>query len=62
VLTARGAALYDYWNMADDIANPMSEKSDLEQIASILLRHGVQFIVIGGQAEALMGSPRVTET
>src|SRR5438105_4341033 len=35
-------------------------KSDLQKIAEILLLHGVEFIVIGGQAEALMGSPRVT--
>jgi hypothetical protein len=34
--------------------------SQLEQIASVLLRHGVEFIVIGGQAETLFGSPRVT--
>jgi predicted nucleotidyltransferase len=46
--------------MAGDSANPISEQSDLEQIANILLRHGVEFIVVGGQAEALMGSPRVT--
>jgi predicted nucleotidyltransferase len=36
------------------------EKSDLEKIAEILLRHGVEFLVVGGQAEILMGSPRVT--
>jgi hypothetical protein len=41
--------------MADNI-----EKSSLEQIAEILLAHGVEFIVIGGQAENLLGSPRVT--
>ena len=40
--------------MADD------PKSDLRKIAELFLRHGVEFIVIGGQAEALMGSPRVT--
>lgn len=32
----------------------------LEQFADVLVRHGVEFLVIGGQAEALMGSPRVT--
>lgn len=37
-----------------------SEKSQLEQIAEHLVRHGVEFIVIGGQAETLHGSPRVT--
>jgi predicted nucleotidyltransferase len=36
------------------------EKSHLEQVAELLLAHGVRFIVIGGQAESLMGSPRVT--
>lgn len=37
-----------------------SEKSQFEQIVEILLRHHVEFIVIGGQAETLYGSPRVT--
>ncbi|MBL8878558.1 MAG: hypothetical protein JNG88_05505 [Phycisphaerales bacterium] len=37
-----------------------SEKSRFEQIVEILVRHGVEFIVIGGQAETLFGSPRVT--
>lgn len=36
------------------------EKSDLRRIAEVLVPHGVEFIVIGGQAETLMGSPRVT--
>jgi len=35
-------------------------KSDLHQIAEVFARHGVEFIVIGGQAESLMGSARVT--
>lgn len=35
-------------------------KSQLEIIAEILLRHAVEFIVIGGQAEVLYGSARVT--
>ncbi|MGA2441825.1 MAG: hypothetical protein ABSH08_12780 [Tepidisphaeraceae bacterium] len=35
-------------------------KSDLHQIAEVFAKHGVEFIVIGGQAEALMGSARVT--
>ena len=38
----------------------MPETSDLERFAEILLRHKVEFLVIGGQAEILMGSPRVT--
>lgn len=37
-----------------------SEKSQLQQIAEILVAHGVEFLVVGGQAEALFGSPRVT--
>lgn len=32
----------------------------LAHFASILRKHGVEFIVIGGQAEAIFGSPRVT--
>jgi hypothetical protein len=46
--------------MADDSANPETEQSDLERIAAILLHHKVEFLVVGGQAEVLMGSPRVT--
>jgi hypothetical protein len=37
-----------------------TEKSALERIALLLSTHGVEFIVVGGQAELLMGSPRVT--
>jgi predicted nucleotidyltransferase len=37
-----------------------TEKSALEKIAEILSAHDVDFIVVGGQAELLMGSPRVT--
>jgi len=35
-------------------------KSKFEQIVDVFHRHGVEFIVIGGQAETLHGSPRVT--
>jgi predicted nucleotidyltransferase len=35
-------------------------ESDLHRIAATLAQHGVEFIVVGGQAEVLMGSPRVT--
>ncbi|GMU81265.1 MAG: hypothetical protein AMXMBFR47_11360 [Planctomycetota bacterium] len=35
-------------------------KSTLRQFAEILCAHGVEFIVIGGQAEILMGGARVT--
>jgi predicted nucleotidyltransferase len=37
-----------------------SDASLLEQFAEVFARHGVEFLVIGGQAENLMGSPRVT--
>jgi predicted nucleotidyltransferase len=37
-----------------------TEKSELLQIAEILLAHGVEFIVVGGQAETIFGSARVT--
>jgi hypothetical protein len=52
---ANEEARYNCKNMADDI-----EKSDLHKIADILIRHGVEFIVIGGQAETILGSPRIT--
>jgi len=37
-----------------------TEKSALERISEILLAEGVEFIVVGGQAEWLFGSPRAT--
>ena len=46
--------------MADDSGKKTSEESNLEKIAAVLIRHGVEFLVVGGQAEILMGSPRVT--
>jgi hypothetical protein len=36
------------------------EQSPLERFCAVLADHGVEFIVVGGQAEALMGSARVT--
>jgi len=36
------------------------EQSPLERFCEVLAEHGVEFIVVGGQAEALMGSSRVT--
>ena len=36
------------------------EQSPLERFCALLADHGVEFIVVGGQAEALMGSARVT--
>ena len=47
--------LFACWNMAEE-----AEKSALEKIALVLSAHGVEFVVVGGQAELLMGSPRVT--
>lgn len=35
-------------------------KSRLQRIADLLARHQVEFLVIGGQAESLYGSPRIT--
>jgi len=35
-------------------------ESPLERFCALLGEHGVEFIVVGGQAEALMGSARVT--
>lgn len=35
-------------------------QSPLERFCAVLAEHGVEFIIVGGQAEALMGSPRVT--
>jgi predicted nucleotidyltransferase len=37
-----------------------SEKSPLQQIAEHFASHGVEFLIVGGQAEILFGSPRVT--
>ena len=37
-----------------------STQHPLLRVAQLLDRHGVEYIVIGGQAEALMGSPRAT--
>ena len=37
-----------------------TSSSALEQIARLLTSHGVEFLVIGGQAEAAFGSPRAT--
>src|SRR5437016_2567085 len=42
------------------MSDPSPDTSRLERIAELLLKHGVRFIVIGGQAEYLFGSPRVT--
>jgi len=36
------------------------DQSPLERFCAVLTAHSVEFIVVGGQAEALMGSARVT--
>ncbi|PYM26683.1 MAG: hypothetical protein DMD80_17615 [Candidatus Rokuibacteriota bacterium] len=36
------------------------EQSALERFCAVLAEHDVEFIVVGGQAETLMGSARVT--
>jgi hypothetical protein len=46
--------------MVEDNAKRPTEASDLEKIAAVLFRHQVEFLVVGGQAEVLMGSPLVT--
>jgi predicted nucleotidyltransferase len=36
------------------------EQSPLERFCAVLAEHSVEFIIVGGQAEALMGGARVT--
>ncbi|HEV8439620.1 MAG TPA: hypothetical protein VGT40_16145, partial [Methylomirabilota bacterium] len=36
------------------------EQSPLERFCAVLAEHGVEFIIVGGQAEVLMGGARVT--
>ena len=36
------------------------ETSPLERFCALFADAGVEFMIVGGQAEALMGSPRVT--
>jgi len=42
------------------MSDPFTEPARLERAARLLRAHDVEFIVIGGQAEYLFGSPRVT--
>src|SRR4051794_21400658 len=46
--------------MADDIERRTPKQSELEKIAAVLVQHDVEFLIIGGQAEILMGGARVT--
>jgi hypothetical protein len=43
------------WRSAGDTV-----KSKLESLVELLAAHGVEFMIIGGQAETIFGSPRVT--
>jgi hypothetical protein len=46
--------------MADDNERITLSQSRLEKTAALFVRHSVEFLVIGGQAEILMGGARVT--
>ena len=46
--------------MPEESPIPKTDPTRLQTVARVLARHGVEFIVIGGQAEYLMGSPRAT--
>jgi len=46
--------------MATERTPQTDEPGDLEQIVRLLARHDVEFLVVGGQAEWLFGSPRAT--
>src|ERR1043165_6656100 len=46
--------------MPDDNESVAQSQSRLYRFADLLLRHSVEFLVIGGQAEILMGGARVT--
>lgn len=43
------------------VAMAQDPTSDLERAVEVLRIHGIRVIVIGGQAEALHGSPRFTQ-
>ena len=47
--------------MPDNVRSDSRPSLDeLEQIAAVMAAYAVEYLVIGGQAETLMGSPRVT--
>jgi hypothetical protein len=46
--------------MAEESEIPTHVKNDVEAIVKVFTRHNVEFLVIGGQAEVLMGGARVT--
>jgi hypothetical protein len=46
--------------MADESEKPTPSRNDVEAFARLFSRHGVEYLVIGGQAEVLMGGARVT--
>ncbi len=41
--------------MPEDASRPQ-----LDQLIELFARHGIEYVIVGGQAEALFGSPRVT--
>src|SRR5260370_12792452 len=57
---ARGRSAHDGPRCGCRRLDEPREQSALERFCAVLAEHGVAFIVVGGQAEALMGSPRVT--
>jgi hypothetical protein len=46
--------------MAEESEKPTPGKNDVEAFVSVFARHGVEYLVICGQAEMLMGGARVT--
>jgi hypothetical protein len=46
--------------MAEESEKPTPIKNDVEAFVAVFARHGVEYLVIGGQAEVLMGGARVT--
>ena len=51
--------------MPNEVPGSVSDRidhrpSELERIDAVMATHRVEYVVIGGQAETLMGSPRVT--
>ena len=54
-MSVRGKVCFGRRNMPDALS-----KSPLEHAVELMVRHGVEFIIIGGQAEVLFGGSRVT--
>lgn len=43
-----------------DASTPTPSSHPLRKVIETMARHGAEYLIIGGQAESLMGSPRVT--